>query len=125
MAENLLDGPPNPKRAKLSSPGFSANDSTGEARARRAVSVRGGEGAEGRIGGRFRPGPWAARPGRGGKVERGRGRVSARVAGRDDSGGDLGGLEGENACEREVMRAFETGPPTLDAAVADTAATGF
>ena len=30
MAENLLDGPPNPKRAKLSSPGFSANDSTGE-----------------------------------------------------------------------------------------------
>ncbi|CAO2641976.1 Histone lysine acetyltransferase CREBBP [Lemmus lemmus] len=28
MAENLLDGPPNPKRAKLSSPGFSANDST-------------------------------------------------------------------------------------------------
>lgn len=37
MAENLLDGPPNPKRAKLSSPGFSANDSTGEAMARRAV----------------------------------------------------------------------------------------
>ncbi|XP_036266107.1 CREB-binding protein isoform X2 [Pipistrellus kuhlii] len=28
MAENLLDGPPNPKRAKLSSPGFPANDST-------------------------------------------------------------------------------------------------
>uniref|UniRef100_A0A8C5JQ89 histone acetyltransferase n=1 Tax=Junco hyemalis TaxID=40217 RepID=A0A8C5JQ89_JUNHY len=28
MAENLLDGPPNPKRAKLNSPGFSASDST-------------------------------------------------------------------------------------------------
>ncbi|KAK2097446.1 hypothetical protein P7K49_022897 [Saguinus oedipus] len=32
MAENLLDGPPNPKRAKLSSPGFSANDSTAGSR---------------------------------------------------------------------------------------------
>lgn len=31
MAENLLDGPPNPKRAKLNSPGFSASDSTGKA----------------------------------------------------------------------------------------------
>nr|XP_033818435.1 CREB-binding protein isoform X3 [Geotrypetes seraphini] len=28
MAENLLDGPSNPKRAKLNSPGFSASDST-------------------------------------------------------------------------------------------------
>ncbi|KAG8145907.1 hypothetical protein E2320_012341 [Naja naja] len=28
MAENLLDGPPNAKRAKLSSPGFSASDTT-------------------------------------------------------------------------------------------------
>ncbi|XP_043844349.1 CREB-binding protein isoform X3 [Dromiciops gliroides] len=28
MAENLLDGPPNPKRAKLNSPGFSASDNT-------------------------------------------------------------------------------------------------
>lgn len=28
MAENLLDGPPNPKRAKLSSPSFPASDST-------------------------------------------------------------------------------------------------
>lgn len=100
MAENLLDGPPNPKRAKLSSPGFSANDSTGEAWARRAVSVRGREGAGGRGGGRLCPGPWAALPGPGGKVKRGRGRVSARVAGRDDSVGDLGGLEGENATER-------------------------
>lgn len=30
MAENLLDGPPNAKRAKLNSPGFSAPDPTGE-----------------------------------------------------------------------------------------------
>ncbi|XP_069502925.1 CREB-binding protein isoform X2 [Ambystoma mexicanum] len=28
MADNLLDGPPNPKRAKLNSPGFSVSDST-------------------------------------------------------------------------------------------------
>lgn len=33
-------------------------------------------------------------------MKRGRGRVFARVAGRDDSGGDLGGLEGENASEK-------------------------
>jgi hypothetical protein len=93
MAENLLDGPPNPKRAKLSSPGFSANDNTGEAGSRLAVRVRGREGVEGRSGQRLCPGPWDALPWSGGKVKRGRGLVSARVAGRDDSGGDLGGLE--------------------------------
>lgn len=43
MAENLLDGPPNPKRAKLSSPGFSANDSTGE------EGVQGGGGPGGAV----------------------------------------------------------------------------
>lgn len=41
MAENLLDGPPNPKRAKLSSPGFSANDSTGEKGAGRGAGAPG------------------------------------------------------------------------------------
>lgn len=63
MAENLLDGPPNPKRAKLNSPGFSASDSTGEAagRGRRGGGrgrVRAGPGSAGRRAagpGRLRP----------------------------------------------------------------------
>lgn len=77
MAENLLDGPPTAKRAKLSSPGFSAADPTGELGRRLALR-----------------GPWAAscacwaralRPGRRRRLERGRRRAGGAVQRRGSS----------------------------------------